>query len=268
MNYEYAYSSLDKLLDAAQGESVAEYRASRKDTHSNWNALTWEDAIKTALKGDIEGAKRLAPALLKSTNAIIRSHPRLDPVFSIEGGRWIDIARYVKNEPECWGDMVESEPTPRRGVAVIVNVAVSATVAGQSVDAIGVELGSAILGLQAMGLNVTLYACEKITGYGDHNGIFYAPVNPGGSALDISKMCVIMRPWFLRRILFSLQETLPAQARKRLSIGDGYGQPERINAIDARRITGLDNAVIVNISEAVGNPKSVSEKILSQITGV
>lgn len=267
----YSFASLSDLVNVAingKSEMASTSRSSRVPSEGRaWSGGSWEDASRLAVNGDIEGARRLAPAVLKAVNALVANHPRLDPVYRLDEGRWIDVARYVKGEPECWGDMVEGERAPRKGAAVIVNVAASAAVSAPSLDRIGVAIGSAILGLQTQGYAVTLYAAEKIHpsyGRGGSNDVCltYAPVNPGGSPLDVSRLSVILRPWFLRRIMFSFDETLPHDVREFFGIPGGYGRVAPLDIKDAELISGQKDAVIIDVNSAVYNPDAITDRIL------
>jgi hypothetical protein len=272
-DYFYPYASLQALVNESISVSPMKEndRASRNpDSGRNWNGASWADASAMAQNGDLEGAKRLAPAMLKAVNAMLSKSPRLDPVYQLDGGRWIDVARYVKGEPECWGDMVEDTPMLKRGATVIINCSVSSRATSSDYDKLGISIGSAILGLQAQGYAVTLYIAEKINGDGQGALLISAPVNPGGGPLDISHMSTVLRPWFLRRIIFSLQEHLPATLREKFGIdsGSGYGRPCPIDTRDIPKIApGSTQAVIVNVATYINMPDVVAQNIIEQITG-
>jgi len=274
--YVYQYPSLSALIDVAvnaSSEMSTDNRASRRADEGGrgWSGGTWDDAKRLAIAGDIEGAKRLAPAMLKAVNSMVSGMPRLDPVYRLDEGRWIDVARFVKGEPECWGDMVESEPMKRKGAAVILNVAAHAGIRASTLDTLGVQVGSAVLGLQSMGQSVTLYVCEKIAGgsFGTASRHCYtiAPVNPGGCVLDVSRLSIVLRPWFLRRIMFSLNETWSKEARQGFGIPGGYGSPRPLTKQEAETLTGHKDAVIVDFDSAARYPDRVAEDIIRQIKG-
>lgn len=268
-NVERRYPDLAALVNAAidgKSEMEAGHRSSRRHEGNTWHGGTWDDAQRIARAGDVAGAKRLSPAMLKAANAILKSTPRLDPVFAAEGGRWVDVARYVNGEPECWGDLVENDPTPRQGVAVVINTVAHSGISSESIDRLGVELGGAILGLQAQGYAVSVYVACKNLGHNGRAMIDYAPLNPNGTPLDVSKLSVILRPWFLRRILFSIWECLDSKLRGEFSIGYGYGRPDYLTADECRRISGHPNAISVDVQRMVNNPNSVKERMLQAIS--
>lgn len=263
-----SYPSLEALVRASTGDSgmTDGERSSRYSSRDSWYGAPWEDAVKLGLYGDMEGAKRLSPTILEGANSIVKNQPRLDPVFRLDGGRWIDVARFVKGEPECWGDMIESEPTPRKGIAIIVDVACSGSTSPDAIEKAGVAIGSAILGAQATGHSVTLYAVDHITNYSESDTLtISAPLNPGGSILDISKLSVVLRTWFQRRIVFSLQETQSQEIRSKFNIGGGYGRVADLSKADAKRITGLDNTVVLSVHDLARNPDKVKEIIFGQL---
>jgi hypothetical protein len=271
------YASLRELVHIALTApcDAPKDRASRRGGNGDgyggggdkWAGGSWEDAKKRAQNGDIEGARRLRVDVLAAVNAMVTNMPRLDPVYKLDEGQWVDVARYVKGEPECWGSMIAEETAPKKGAAVIVNVAASASISASALDRLGVSIGSAILGMQAQGFAVVLHAAQKIQD--DGTMLVHAPVNPGGCPLDIAHMSVILRPWFLRRIIFSLEETYTKELRDRFGISSygGYGQPSYITKADAKIISGRDNAVVINAQDAVKNPEGVKDLILRQFKG-
>lgn len=270
----HSYPSLNAMMSlAVNGTSSMRNndRYSRSANRSDWYGATWSEAVKMTAHGDIEGARRLHKDVLEAVNNAVVYLPRLDPVYKLDEGRWIDVARFVKGEPECWGDMVESEPAPRKGIAIIVNVACHAGVPANTIDKIGVVLGSSILGLQAQGYTVTLYAAQKISGYRGSDKwthlLELAPVNPGGVPLDVAQMSIILRPWFLRRVLFSLEETFPKDVREAFDIGGGYGRPDTLTESEAQELTGQKTAIIIDIAGYVRNPKAIRDDILRQVKG-
>ena len=264
------YESLDALVKRALAESGMsdDTRSSRRETAGSvWHGGTWTSAVTLAQNGDMEGAKRLAPAILKGANSMMNHAPRLDPVYSIEGGRWIDIARYVHGEPECWGDLVENDPAPRRGLAIVINPVASADVSSHSIDKLGVEIGGAVLGLQALGYSVSVFVACKNRGSDFREMIDHAPLNPYGQPLDVSRLSVILRPWFLRRILFSIWETMSATDRNnwRIKQNGGYGSVSLLTEADARLISGQEKAISIDVQSSVNYPADVKNRILRAI---
>lgn len=269
---EDGYPSLNAMVHASLGPSAMPLigRASRDESaHSNfWMGATWHEARDLARTGDIAGARRLAPALLEAINATTANRPRLDPEYRLDGGCAIDIARYVKGEPECWLEMIELEPMPQRGIAIVVNVAVLGNVKPSAIDKVGVGIGGAILGIQSQGCAVTLFVARYSAdcNSGSYRLLQYAPINPGGTPLDISQMSAVLRPWFLRRILFSLQETHSAETRERFSVGDGYGYSRSMGDAEARIVAkGYSSPIVINVCDAINNPSQIQRGILDQL---
>jgi hypothetical protein len=268
-----SYASLAELVEYAHGKSEMQddQRASREgcgklpNDRPTWHGATWDQASQMSRNGDIDGARKLQAKVLEATNALIHDKPRLDPEYRLDEGHWIDVSKYVKGEPECWGAMIESDTMlPRRGIALIVNVSFSAGVSAKSIEEVGAHLGGTILALQSLGYAVTLYACETISG--GNNYVISAPVNPSASALDMSKVSIIIRPWFLRRIMFSLEETYDKKTREDIGVGWGYGHPRNITMADAKTIGGSNvTPVIVNMQDFIDRAHRVRDHIIFEV---
>jgi hypothetical protein len=263
----------EELIAQALGESgmKTDERSSRDNDRGNWYGNTsWSEAVSKAQNGDIAGAAALQPLILAGATKVRMEMGRLDPVYRLDEGRWIDVARFVKGEPECWGDMVEvQEQTVRRSVSVVINTCVSASVNSKDMDRVAVAVGSAVLGLQSSGYTVSLYLAVVNSGYdAGKPWIIGAPINQGGAPLDIARLSAVLRPWFFRRILFSVWETASAEQRRTFSIvkGGGYGRVGNLKDKDAQRITGDKNAIMVDIADYIGNEAGIKRRILEAMT--
>lgn len=280
-SYVYREPDLKTLIDkAVNGQaSVASYlspaRVSRKMVDDAWDSgINWDKACELATRGDADGARRLRPDMIRTMQEVMRMVPRLDPEFSLDGGQWIDIARYVKGEPECWGSMVPSGLMPSvRSIAIVLNAATPHGLHAESIDIMGVALGGAVLGLQALGYTVTLYWAKKLRGTIDKEKYFYlsAPLNPQGSALDIAMLSAMIRPWFLRRIGFSYYEMLDPVVRKAIGFFVGpkaaYGASQLMSVTEAQELTGENNVVVIDTMKFVNEPSAVKDAIINQIKG-
>jgi hypothetical protein len=274
MNYLHIYSSIAKLVEAANGKSEMSptERSSRILEKTAWAGASWADALSMARSGDLKGARRLAPKIADAVNSYVHAQKRLDPVYKLDEGRWIDVARFVKGEPECWGDMVETDPTPRRAANVVFNIAATGDVPASAMDRIGEAVASAVLGLQATGHSVTVYlaACsDSIYPPKAHTGFIGAPLNPGGGTIDVSMLSAIIRPWFFRKIIFSLKETFNREYRERFNVGSGYGRARPLTKQEARKMFSLaEDPIIIDIMASYRNPDQVFERLINQIKEV
>lgn len=268
IKFKLQYPTLSALVDTAMGSSdmPLSERISRGDTNgTGWAGATWNEAKQAALYGDIVGAKKLAPAILNSVKQTVLQSPRFDPEFRLDGGSSIDVARFVKGEPECWLEMVETGTMPKQGIAVIVNLTTNGGMRASQLEAAGIAIGSAIIGLQSRGIAVTLYVSKFIARPGQSDrALISAPLNPNGCLLDVSKLSVIIRPWMTRRILFSLYETRSAEFRKTFGVSaDGfYGSTQGLTTEAKALIAPNDKTVIaIEMSQAYQDPKSVLRRI-------
>ncbi len=268
IKHKKQYPSLDALASAAMGKSAMadKQRMSREKTRE-WHGASWDDAKAKALGGDMAGAKRLSPTILDNVKRGVTIAPRLDPEYRIEGGQSIDISRFNHGEPECWLSMEEAATMPKQGVAVIVNLSTNGRMSADQLEKAGIAIGSAIIGLQAQGVGVTLYVSKFITSCGNV-ALISAPINPGGSPLDVAKLAVIVQPWCTRRLLFSLYETYDAAFRKDMdiTITGGYGRPMELSEV-ARKIVAPSETTVITIEmqDAYSYPEGVAETIASAI---
>lgn len=266
----FAYPSLDALVTASLGPSRISQalRLSRDPGRGEFfHYVSWEDAVRMAKEGDLNGARQFNASILETVSSTIAGLPRLEPEYRLDGGQSIDIALYVKGEPECWVQMVEANPLPRKGVAVLLNVGALANVKASLLNQVGVSIASVILGLQATGHTVSLFVGNRVNGSIDHQLLFSAPVNPGGSLLDIAKLSAVIRPWFLRRILFSLRETLPLSIRDEYGIcatrGYNHGSSQDISQKDAATLTGVPGTAVINMQSIT--PSEVKSILVDQL---
>lgn len=260
------YASIPALAAAALGKSKMPNGERSSHREGAWyGELTLDEAIDATKNGDTKGAKRLSPAALKCANDVVTQAPRLDVVFAIDEGRQVDVARYLNGEPECWMDMIENAKMPRRGVSIVINTVAHSGISAKSIDAVGVQLGGSILGLQAMGYSVAVYTAMKNNCDGEM--IIHAPLNPGGGMIDIAYLSTIMRSWYLRRIMFAIWETMPKNVRNAFNIydGGGYGRPGRLNRDDVKLVTGADDAISIDVEDYVRDPEYVRRKIMQAV---
>lgn len=264
-NTYYSHSSYNALVAVALGPSEMpdDQRSSRREETRWAGGLTFEQAEACAKTGDLEGAKKLSPKILERAETMFQNTLRADPIYTLEGGKWIDVARFVRGEPECWGDFVELETAPKPGVAIAFNISAHSGISAEQMQKAGVELGGTILGLQALGYPVTLYFTMKVSS-GDKSFIVSAPINDAGRMLDVSKMSAVFRPWFFRRVMFAYMETLSEEMRNHFGICHygGYGRPGSLTADDLEKIAGgADRKIPVEMQEAVYSSDYIKRQI-------
>ena len=264
----FIYESLDAMLKVANGpcDIPKESRSSQRAPESWDGGLSYDDAVNLVLNGDMDAARKLSPATVSAANTIVATAESVEPYFRDDGGRWVDVARFNAGEPEHFGDM-RVEMNPKVSVSVMVNCAVSANVPARKIDLLGVSVGSAILGLQALGHCVTVYACETLDR--GRRATISAPINPNGSTLDISRLMSCLRPYFLRRIMFAVNETaFDKGLREHMGVPcGGYGTVGRMTQADAKKISSADVSVIIDAASFVNFPQDAQQRIIDSIKG-
>lgn len=272
---ELIYGSLSELVAAALGpcQMPLDTRSSHKDSGITWDGgYDFNAAVNLVIDGDMVGARRLAPAVLSGATALMsKVEERNDPFYALDGGISIDVARYLSGEPECWLDMAVGTFN-KPAVTVLINPSIGGKSSSKTIDKIGENIGATILGLQALGYAVTVYAANKCGGARNSSYELFvaAPINPGGGPLDIALMSAVLRPCFLRRILFSIREcALDTQWRAAMGVevNGGYGFAKTLNPNDARRITNAERVVTIDVQEFTGAPTAIKESVMSQLGG-
>lgn len=251
--YRKAYATLRELVDVAEfGKSDMRERASHEKKDA-WAGASLKDALTEARHGDLKGAKRMSPKILDLVNDLQMTAPRHDPVYRLDEGRWVDVARYVKGEPECWGDMVEVGDMPIRGINIAINVSAEAGLKASALDRVGVHIGSAVIGLQARGLRVGLYIVETCTS-GSSTLVISVPINPFGGPIDVAVLSAVLRPQFFRRVLFAAQETYDADLRDAIGISPngGYGNQSSLSQKEADLLTGKPGTAMLDTHKLAG----------------
>jgi hypothetical protein len=270
MNYLEFYESYEEVLAAAQGPSqmTENERASRKPSKRSWdNGYTWNKALDTARTGDIDGAKRLSPEIIALANKLILHTSRFDPEVKLDGGTFIDVARYVNGEPECWVEMVENNKAPKQGLTLVVNIGANSQVKAEELDRVAENIGGAVVGLQAGGCPVTVLIAHKCTSsnWGNEDSVYTMsfPLNPAGRMLNIAQLSAILSPWFFRRIYFSLAETYDKDMREAMGFVDegGYGRSSKLTVSEIKSLITTESHVVINVNELVYRPYRIMELI-------
>lgn len=239
-------------------------RASRKDEHG-WAGASWETAQAKAM-GDTETALRLRQNMVRQANKIMGHMPRLDPVYRPDGGLWIDVSRYLAEEPEVWGDLQDAGQHRRgRRATVVLSAGANAFVDVRQYEQVTQMISGTLLGLKMSGVAISLYVCYKNEGIGDMD--ITALSLTDGSVFNLAQLAAITRTWFFRRLVFSYWETRDATFRGAHSIerDSGYGCSTRMSLDEARLVSGVQNPVLFDISSGGWQADAVQQAILASL---
>lgn len=164
-----------------------------------------------------------------------RLNAHLDAAFNetydVSGG-YVDVGRYLMGEPEC---MVEQwvEEAPKRGkVLKVVNmVTASAGVNEKVLRERGRGVAAAVDVLHRLGFSVELWCGEAVSAGWDNSravSVEMVKIKEASDPLDWDAvMFGIGHPTFLRKFVFSLNESRPSEQRARFGfkVMGGYGGP-------------------------------------------
>lgn len=257
----YVYQDYMEFVKAALAPSdmATKDRLSRDgDTaRIRFSGSTWAYAEETAKAGDVAGASRLHPDIIRNASRLINKTPRLDPVYRVDEGHFIDIARYVQGVPEAWGQMVEMGSKTAKHCTLVINLAGCWRIQAKDYERAAVMLGGVILGLKASGISVSVYVTYTCT---EHDQRYWSSVAfpiTAGECLDIAKLSAVLNPWFFRRIVFSLWETFDAKYRDRYGVGNYYGAHPRNTDVTehAKVISGKSDCIVFSIPQITSMSK-------------
>lgn len=247
------YESFVQQSFAPSDMSASERSSRRKESdRENWAGGSWEYASNLAPIGDVAHAKSLRANILKEASRVMGQVPRLDPVYRDDGGIWIDVSRYLSGEPEAFGDMVDQNANRNaRQISIIVECVCSSIFTAKQYEKAGTIIAGAILGLKAAGYFVSLHIAYK-TEREMLNHTLAFPLT-GRTGFDVAKLAAVFTPWFFRRTVFSIMETMDESFRQRCGVSDGggYGRVGRIYPEEEKLIAGHDKNKIISLTQVI-----------------
>lgn len=264
------YPSLGAFIDVASGasEMADNARPSRRmgpDLVPFFGGYTFDEAVSLARRGDIAGASIIRAETMKTASDTFRiKTARFDPVYRNDGGCQVDVGRYLSGEPECWADFVPVIESPRVGVDVVLNIGAHWKIGAGQIASKASQIAGAVLGLQAAGYLVNVHIAKHWGGKrrDTESRTFAFPLNPGGTPLNVALLVAVLQPYFFRRVVFSMYETLDAKIRKAFNVGVTNGSSLPLSVNQARDIAGTTGrVVVVNVGESIQYGTNEAEKI-------
>lgn len=167
-----------------------------------------------SLTGAIDG--ELRDLVIESTSAFM----------DVAGGE-VDVADYLTGEPECMRDHRYTEQSAQREVVTIaVGIAASCAVSADTILRRGAAVCALVDLVARAGYTVELWADMTSRGHGGHRIAVQVKVHSPEDRLDVDAvMYALAHPAMLRRTVFALMEQQPADVRRAVGIGGGYGMP-------------------------------------------
>jgi hypothetical protein len=230
----HRFDSLSDFLDTVEArpafrpEGYSQGKASLDLASENTKFLgnpeadgeTFEDTIKIARSGwdrGREAVEEFARDIYSSMGDRILAPM---PVYDVVGID-VDMGVYLTGDPEC---MIDYQPGVSDGKGKVITLAAQlGTGAGISADTIfirGAMIGGLVDCLEHAGFSVDLWACHTCWQVMETQ----VKIKTAGEPLDLDALAfALAHPGMLRRCDFALREMQPAEDRKKMGVGRGYG---------------------------------------------
>ncbi len=264
------YPSYGEFVAQALGPSDMDMLDRHSRTNSDrFSGGTWDHAANTAPLGDMPNAKRLQAAILKAASVIRGQASRLDPVYQIDDGLAIDVARYLTGEPEVWLNLIDQNATRlARHANIVYNAAAACVVSPSQYERVSTAIGGAVLGLKSMGIPVSLHVCFANTGARPQREVDIASIDmssPQGS-FDMAQLAAVCQLWYFRRLVFSYWETRDAIFRQVHTVPGGYGCVFPMTQEQADHVAGRTGSILLNLCDMTGlSQEEIQQRILTQV---
>lgn len=227
---KFEFSTWGKWLEAVKGKSEMpdDDRASRTEPKNKWTGnLTYPESIDMALAGWKEQTKKVAQMSKAIFTKMASKIDRVDIKFDVEG-EFVDIGRFLDNEPECMGqfDSKIMAGIGRKHVRIVFNIGENCGTGGDQM----IQKGSTAVALIQL-LEFAGHSVECVVGCGNsgsgHQLDVYTTVKQAGQTIDLNRLCfALAHPAHFRRMFFSFWETMDKKLRENHSIyrNGGYGR--------------------------------------------
>ena len=232
----YDYIALAENGDTELDDSS---RHSRGDVRSgSWdNGANFTDAIELARKGWKEGTTELHSRIKNFENIMPSRRFRQETVMDITGPGVLDFGRWAMGHPEAWMVQRENEVVDTKTgniIQMVFNISASSGVKTSEM----MNKGAAIVGLidllEQAGKRVELDLVAGIRGKRGTSIRTQVRVKDASSPVDIERLAFAMAHGAsFRRVVFSLLEQAPLEARQACSVPGNYGIPEDFYLTDA-----------------------------------
>lgn len=273
--WEINFPSWGAFLDVA-GKRPRTYGASRRTTERGFSGTPdFPSALALARDGWPEGRANVDKVSAELFNFISNDIQRENISFDVHGD-FIDVARFVDNEPECWGvfETVKARGEGVKLVRVLFNITASAGVSAKAMVAKGAVVTALVQLLEFAGHRVELTVCEGTKG--DKGGQFVTRilVKEFDQNLDLGRVAFAMaHPSMLRRLWFSLAENLVdregygEEFQREMEVGMGYGSPIDVKAEEGEIYVGASSTEKGTATAEINwtNPKAARDWILEKL---
>lgn len=223
------FDTLGDFLEFSEGPTDLE-KGSRYSitnaTNTQWDSgVGLVDSYRLAREGWRDGADKISQLSEKILDKIGRATGnQVAATPAVDGGAWVDVARYLSGEPEHFYRF-EENIVSKRVIEIGMSVCASGAIPGQTILNRGAAVLAAIVAMEQKGYSVGL-TVDETANYKTtltHEVCVKVP----GEILDVDRLAfVCTHPAFLRRICFAASEREPSELREAVGVHSGsYGSP-------------------------------------------
>lgn len=233
--HRVVFKSWGEFVDTAENGKT-DYPTSRRvslqpDEHFT-GVKSPAEAYKLAREGWTSGAATIKDMAAPVFNHISKMIERVEVNHDVEGHS-IDVARFVDGEPEAWlkfENVIQESETGHKLVRIAYNISASAGISKEVITRKGAAAAALVELLEYAGHRVELILCEGGEGcYGVIDTEMFIRMKEFDQNLDMPVLAfALAHPATLRCLMFSIMEQYPAEVRRSIDVGAGYGRPKDI----------------------------------------
>jgi hypothetical protein len=258
------FDSVTDLFAAATDDPAIDRAVSRKTGDPDfYGSADWAQAKDYALAGGWEGAGSQAADAVASVLSTIRKTVQPQPVrVYANSGAFPAVALAIAGNP---AHMIRPVPDPAAGrsktVRIMVNIGALGFIDGETMVKRGIAYVALCEVLASLGYSTDVWCvstCEPSSGAMDRLSVAWN-VKAAGGVIDRDRLVFnLANPANLRRMAWSIRETMPEPVRKRFGIspGGGYG---RSTDVDSVVIDDLRPDVVADA--ALTDPRQVPDPV-------
>lgn len=250
----YREFTWQEWVDTAKRQGISKSQQGRSlRKQREWTQATYDEAIDMAAGKGYEDAIPEAEAMVGHIEMDLEGSMQsgFEITFDVSGS-FVDIGRYLSNDPEC---MMDALPIKTMRTGRVLKVAVPICYSARTDKDIILRRGAAVMALvdcfakKQHPMEIwAVHAC-----HGDARGstvrprmVYSIKVQEADSPLDMGRiMFALAHPAMLRQLGFSVQDTESYEIKRKFDIGAAYGHPKFAIELEDLEPIAVENAVIL-----------------------
>jgi hypothetical protein len=225
------FVTCDSVEDAFEAGNSDARRSYRDSSHTGSEGFSgtrdWEHAEQLALHGWDEGITEVDKYRSSIVDALskVREIDLTDQYIDYDvAGAFVDVGLYMEGEPECMGEICETNTSRARVIDLHINLSAACHVDEGVIRNRGAALAALVDVIEEMGIRVGVYAVQAVDQNGSEMYIKVCVKKPE-QPMQVDRVAfAIGHPSALRRMMFGLMEY-------DANLGSGYGRPAEVASI-------------------------------------